>query len=313
VGPVLFLLIGFSIWQQLNAQQDLARHWQSLKAHAEDRGLGWLALVVAGMALNWGLEGLKWHRLINHVMQASYGRAIMSVLAGVSFTMLTPNRMGEFLGRVLYLPDGSRVRAATLTLIGSMSQLIITMVLGCIGIIFLEWGSPAAAVWPSLLMNVLLYGTFLVLAGILVVYFNIGWAIRMVEKWPPATRYAGYIHAIGEIGSRELLKILGISALRYAVFLGQYWLVFRYLGIPLALTDMAAATAVMFLVLAVVPTISLAELGIRGKVSLFVYSLFVSDPLGILVTTAIIWLINIILPAFAGSLMLLSVRLFGKE
>ena len=91
------------------------------------------------------------------------------------------------------------------------------------------------------------------------------------------------------------------------------WLVFSYLGLAFVWSDLVSATAVMFLILAVVPTISLAELGIRGKVSLFVFSLFVSDSLGILVSTALIWLINIILPAVAGSLMMLGVKLFGKD
>jgi uncharacterized membrane protein len=62
-----------------------------------------------------------------------------------------------------------------------------------------------------------------------------------------------------------------------------------------------------------VPTISLAELGIRSQISLYVFSQFCSDNLGILLVSGIIWLINIILPAVAGSLILLSVKLFGKN
>lgn len=312
-GPLLFLLIAFSIYQQLRSQPDLSRHWQMLRQEAENRGLQWLAAVVGLMVINWGIESLKWHKLISHVMKVSYRRAFLSVLAGVSFTMLTPNRMGEFLGRVLYLPDGSRVRSATLTLIGSMSQLIITMVAGCAGILWLRSTEAAQAAWPGLLMNVLLFGTTGVMTGLIIIYFNIGWAMRIAEKWPPAARYVPFIHAIGEIGMSELFKILALSALRYFVFLLQYWLVFTYLGLALVWSDLVSATAVMFLILAVVPTISLAELGIRGKVSLFVFSLFVSDSLGILVSTALIWLINIILPAVAGSLMMLGVKLFGKD
>jgi hypothetical protein len=152
-----------------------------------------------------------------------------------------------------------------------------------------------------------------VLSGLVIIYFNIGWAIRIVEKWPPVSKYISYIHAIGEIGGKELLKILGLSALRYGVFLLQYWLAFRFFGLQLAWANLFAATSVMFLILAIVPTISLTELGIRGKVSLFVFSLFTGNTLGILVSTALIWLINIILPAVAGSLILLGVKLFGKE
>jgi hypothetical protein len=68
----------------------------------------------------------------------------------------------------------------------------------------------------------------------------------------------------------------------------------------------------MFLMLAMVPTIALAELGVRGKVSLFVFGLFSSNSLEILVATAVIWFINIIFPAVAGSFMLLGVKIFKK-
>jgi hypothetical protein len=54
-------------------------------------------------------------------------------------------------------------------------------------------------------------------------------------------------------------------------------------------------------------------LGVRGKISLYVFGLFCTDELGILVASGAIWLINIILPAFAGSLIMLSVRLFGNK
>jgi hypothetical protein len=68
----------------------------------------------------------------------------------------------------------------------------------------------------------------------------------------------------------------------------------------------------MFLMLAIIPTIALAELGIRGQVSLFVFGLFSNNSLEILVAIAAIWIINIIFPAVAGSFMLLTVKLFRK-
>ena len=51
----------------------------------------------------------------------------------VSLAMNTPNGSGEYFGRILYVKEGNRLRAITLTLVGSISQLIVTMVLGTIG------------------------------------------------------------------------------------------------------------------------------------------------------------------------------------
>ena len=47
--------------------------------------------------------------------------------SGVSFSVTTPNRSGEYLGRVLYMDEGNRLRVISLTILGSISQLIVTI------------------------------------------------------------------------------------------------------------------------------------------------------------------------------------------
>jgi hypothetical protein len=278
----------------------------------EANGAIWFAAALLLMAVNWSLEAIKWKQLVNHLMPMRWSRALLCVLSGVSFTMLTPNRMGEFLGRVLYMPDGSRMRAAALTSLSSLSQLIVTMAAGILGLACLQQLPSYADEWPPMLTNVFLAGTALAMLAALLLYFNVGGLVRILERWPPFARYSFIMHPIGEIKNLELLKILGLAALRYLVFLLQYWLIFRWFDISIAAGWLAAGTAVMFLILAVVPTISLAEIGIRGQVGLFVFQLFTSQSLAILLATAAIWVINIILPALAGSLILLGVKLFGK-
>jgi hypothetical protein len=316
LGPVLFAGISYSIYRQLSDEPKLSGHWHHIKEVMEGGGRGYLLTAVALMLVNWGLESKKWQILTSHVQPTSLWTAVKSVMAGVSFTMLTPNRMGEFLGRVLYLPDGSRVRAATLMVLGSLSQLVITLLCGVAGVILLMVWTPDIKAqtmgWSNLLVNALLYGSFLVILIGLFIYFNIGWLIRQIEKLPAFSKYAYYMHIIGEIHYLELLKILSISILRYSVFLVQYALVFRFFEVGIPMLPLMAGTATMFLMLAIIPTIALVELGVRGQVSLFVFGLFSTNSLEILVATAVIWIINIIFPAVAGSFMLLTVKLFRK-
>jgi hypothetical protein len=66
-------------------------------------------------------------------------------------------------------------------------------------------------------------------------------------------------------------------------------------------------------VLAIVPTIALAELGFRGKVSLLLFGLLSSNHIGIIATAAGIWIINLILPAIAGSIFILGLRFFRNK
>jgi len=66
-------------------------------------------------------------------------------------------------------------------------------------------------------------------------------------------------------------------------------------------------------VLAIIPTFAIAELGVRGKVSLKLIELFSTNSLGISIATATIWIINLVLPAIAGSLLILSIKIFKNR
>jgi len=65
---------------------------------------------------------------------------------------------------------------------------------------------------------------------------------------------------------------------------------------------------VMFWILAIIPSFAIAELGIRGTVAktLFYYS---KNTIGILTVTSGIWFINLFIPAFIGSLLILGIKI----
>jgi hypothetical protein len=70
---------------------------------------------------------------------------------------------------------------------------------------------------------------------------------------------------------------------------------------------------VLYLILAVVPTIALAEVGLRGQVSLELFGFFSSNKLAIIAASTGIWLINLIIPALIGSLLILSIKIFKNK
>ena len=73
------------------------------------------------------------------------------------------------------------------------------------------------------------------------------------------------------------------------------------------------AVSVSFLVMAAIPSIALIELVQRGKVLVTIMSLFTVNQLAVGFTTAGIWLINLILPAIVGSLLILTLKKLVKE
>jgi hypothetical protein len=93
----------------------------------------------------------------------------------------------------------------------------------------------------------------------------------------------------------------------------QYLLLLELFNVDASLIQLACMVCVMFLVLAVVPTIPIAELGLRGEASKQLFGLISTNTLGIVFTAVIIWIINRVIPAIAGSIFLLGVKLFkGK-
>ena len=316
VGPVLFVVMAFSIYRQIRHQEDWLQKWQIIKSSLIGSEAWRLYVVIALMFVNWGLEARKWQLLLRHMKKISFGKAYKSVLGGVAFTMVTPNRMGEFIGRVFYVEDGQRIRAATLTIIGSMSQLIITLLAGIIGLLVLRGdiaASPQKDGLSYFVMNGLIFGTIATILIMSVFYFKISWLVRVAEKIPGLQRYIYFIALLDDFKATELLRIMSLSALRFAVFVFQYMLLFALFDVHIPWWQGCCAVSVMFLILAVIPMPGIAELGIRGKASIALFTIFSNNPVGILVTTGCIWLINIILPAVLGSLLILNVKLFKQK
>jgi uncharacterized membrane protein YbhN (UPF0104 family) len=106
LGPLLFIWLSWSIYRQIKNQSGLEQAWQSIKESLGSIKLLNIVAVLLLMFVNWSIEAIKWKISIKKVQQVSFGKALQAVLSGVSFAVSTPNRMGEYLGRVLYMNEG---------------------------------------------------------------------------------------------------------------------------------------------------------------------------------------------------------------
>ena len=161
------------------------------------------------MFANWGIEALKWKVCIQKIQRINFMTAFKAILSGVSFSVSTPNRIGEYLGRVLYMEEGKRIKAVSLTIVGSMSQLIITLLMGCIGFVVLlpriEAGQIIAPVW----INVIIYGVAATLTVIVLLYFRLSWIVRLVDRIPGIQRFSHWIDGFGRSRYRDAVAVAG--------------------------------------------------------------------------------------------------------
>jgi len=265
--------------------------------------------------INWGVEARKWQVLLQPLERIPFLKSFRAILAGLAFSMNTPNRIGEYGGRVLYVQEGHRWKAVSLTIIGSISQLIVTMVLGVGGLAFLLQNAMVSlAIAPyAIWIKVLFFGTISATVLMVLFYFRLGKILLWAEKIPGIQRYLRHISIIENLPVTILLRTLSLSVVRYSIFVIQYILLLHLFGVEVGIWTSIWLISVLYLVLAIIPTIALAELGIRGQASLLLFMLVSSNKLGIVGAATSIWLINLIVPALIGSLLILSIKIFSDK
>ena len=309
---MLFCWLSWSVYRQVAHQPNLEQHLTKISQSIRGPEAWKLLVVILLMFVNWGLESRKWQLLLFHLHRISFWGAFKAILSGLAFALNTPNRMGEYGGRVLFLPDGKRIRAVSLTLAGSFSQLLVTFSLGAIGLFFLSGRITASAEFSSLriwitVLQVLVF--FISFIGF-IIYFRLSWIVRLIEKIPASQKFIRHIAVLEELNVRILLRILLLSLLRFFVFIIQYNLMLQMMQVEIDWWSGFWTVCVLFLLLASLPTIALLELGLRWEYSIMLFGLFSNNVLGIYAAATGIWLINLVFPAMAGSLLILGIRIF---
>lgn len=316
VGPVLFIWLAISIYHQIEEQKNLPLTWKNILNNFSAAEWRNFFLVNVLMFVNWGLEAKKWQLLVKGIQQVSFIRSFRAIFSGQAFALNTINGVGEYLGRVVYLDDGNRLRGVALSIVGSFSQMIVTFTLGLFGLLYMRFFmlsstqsfNGLSVFW----LDALMWGLLLVTICIVILYFSLSWVTKMIEKIPLISKYAFYIQKVEDLHSRELTRILGLSFIRYLVFVAQYLLLLQVFKVDANWFSLSMLLCIMFFILAIVPSITLAELGLRGELSIQLIGLVSTNTIGILFTATGIWLINKVIPALAGSLFILGVRLFKK-
>lgn len=297
-----------------------------IKASALGKNSGKLLLVIVLMFVNWGIEARKWQVLVRFIEKISLQTAFKAVFSGQSLAVNTPNRIGEYFGRVVYLHEGNRLRGIALTIVGSLSQTIITLIMGIIGMYIMQ--DVVTGAINDILTNtqlikrfpdfapvaydIIFYGVLFGVLVMLVVYFELSYLTRLIEKLPFVKKYSYLIEKLEGFHWKTLTRILSLSLTRYVVFLVQFILLLQVFEVHIPFWQAAGLVSVFFLVLAVVPTISSVELGLRGFAAIELFGLVSDNKLGIVATTAGIWVINLIIPALAGSIFILGIKLFKR-
>lgn len=262
------------------------------------------------MFVNWGLESTKWRLMIYHIEKISFFRSIEAVFSGVTVSLFTPNRIGEYGGRVFYLDPEHRIQAVFITILTSMSQLLITIIMGIGGLVYFL--PRLTEINAYLYYSIVVIGAGL-LIGLLFFYFNIYLINIFLLKIKWLRKAEKYIHVLMEYTSAELLRVLLLSFVRYLVFAVQFYILLVFYKVKIPIFEGLMMISLAFFIMSVIPTFTLSELGIRGSVSLYFIGVLSSNTVGILAASFTLWLINLVIPAVIGAFLIFNVKLFRQR
>ncbi len=315
VGPFVFIWLTWSIYQQVLRQPNLneSLHYIAASVYGPECWKLWTAVLLS--VVNWLTEARKWQILMLPLQKLTLTAAFKGTLAGVAFAVNTPNRVGEYGGRMLYVEREYRIHSIALTMIGSASQLLVTFIAGLTGLIFVKthFTEVAAPYISSHWINASLYiVTAFTIAGTLL-YFRLHWIVSFFRRMGLSEKWIQYVKVVKDIPVSFLLRVLLLSAFRYVIFVCQYILLLQALQIEMPIVDAFWLISILYLILALIPTVTLLELGVRGKTSILLLQGFCNNTIGIYAGGMAIWIINLIIPALAGSFLAARLKLFNTK
>jgi uncharacterized membrane protein YbhN (UPF0104 family) len=263
--------------------------------------LSYIFLAIILVFFNWGLELLKWYFTVKPIdKKVGISKLIQSLLAGISTGFITPNRLGNFVGRMLYYEGKSKYYLILGTLYGNFAQFLASLFFGLVGFYFV--GSRVFSLDEQINFSYLVFS----IGGIsLLVYAlypilpseNIGWLKKRFN----------ILATFRSIAKRIALPLILISHLRYLVFVLQYSLLLIAFGAEYS-HDLIYALYLHYLIVTLTPTLFLGKIVVREAVGLFVLSAFISNSSIIILSSLLLWIINLGIPALAGLYFLLKVK-----
>lgn len=302
----VFLLSCWFIWYHINSRISLLDDTEKLIERFKDRDAVFrISIAVILMLVNWTVEALKWKSLVNVLCEISLVKSLRSVFTGITVSFYTPNRIGEFAGKVMHLEPEYRAKGCLLSFIGSSSQLLVTLQLGLIAVL-LNMGT-----WfDSWMIN---KNVFLVLLSLLVIlmtfgWFRISWLSPLLSRLKLSEKMKKQVEVFSEFQASHLLSIYSYSLVRYLIFSFQQYLLLQAFAVNIDFVTCFQLTAISFLLITIIPSIALGELGIRGSVNIAVFGMVVNNSFGILAATFMLWLINLAIPALLGAVSMLYIR-----
>lgn len=246
-----------------------------------------LAIAFLLLPVNWGLEAMRWQKSVSMLQTFSFKDSVKSVLVGLISGLLTPNRVGEFLGRLYNVSICNRKRASILWFYGTfLFSAAVFLIGGPFTLYYAEcFDFRMTSFWGQ---NLVLFALLpLALLSILICFM----ARRKVKK--------GLLF-VKSLPTAFSLSLLLLAAIRYAVFSFQFALIMYSFQVDSSVWLLIISSLVSYFIATIVPSFFFTDAIVRSSIAALVLAPHADNIVSVMMSSILTWIINVAIPTMVG-------------
>ena len=291
---VKLLIVGgafYFIYNQLanNDQLDWEKFIILFQKNQSVAGISFILLL---SVLNRFFEILKWQNLVSYLHKISLSESTKQVLGALTAGLFTPNGVGEYAGKALFFEKAKAKKIVFLNLICNGIQMILSVILGTIGLWFFGFWLLAFGFW------LLAFGFWLLAFGLKKVAIK-GYSIEKL------------IHKINEIPKSIHQKNIFLAVCRYLIFSHQYYFLFLAFDVDLPYLTMMATIASVYFLASSLPTFQFLDFAIKGSVAVYFFGILGVNEWIVVFISTLMWFLNVVLPVIIGSYYVMNYKILS--
>ena len=252
---------------------------------------------------NWILEALKFYFLLPYSKDFSFKHVLKAVYVGTLTAIITPKRLGNFLGRNWVLKNKAQ-QVIISTISGNFFQLFTTIIMGYCSFLYLYFFKTEFLLEFKnyFLLMVFFYSLLLFFIGYTI--FANNWH-SIVNKFKLAKYFNISTDHLTSITLVKRIRVLFFAMSRYWIFIIQYYILFKAFYMPVDFIEVIILVGLLFGIVTFLPSFAPGNLGTREALSIFILG---GSTLGIkfAMVSFLVWLVNVVFSALIGAALLFT-------
>ena len=237
--------------------------------------------------LNWYFEWLKWEHLVRTIKEEKNPNKLTAFVSGIVSSFLTPAFSGNFLGRIIYFEANKRWKLTVYSMVSNFSQFTVSMFFGGIAGIILLYEKESY--FSELSIGLFIGAT---ITSLLIYFFG-----ETLASPIKIQRVQSMVLLVKKGPSR--LKIIGVSLLRYLIFVLQFSLALSAFGVAFEYLNLLWI-ALVYMAVTLTPSLFFGKIVMRESIAVSILTLAGIETFPILLASLTTWFFNLLIPTFVS-------------